>query len=269
MTAAQIQSIILAIAATVCLALPPTLIAATNHPNIECSVEAQNWSLSKDSPRITLNITCATFSFTGHHKMSANVRPLMYIQNGPQETSIMFTLEDASHIGWNEKQHPDLFCQGNFSFVPDAQFSTFDKYEIDFLCQEGWGYHSELFCESTRLGPETSPITVLCRPISSASKRHWRWRDIGGDLVIDAVGTKSGKIIAHVYSPEITFITLRRWRSDDSITNKVIPVVNGVAVFKAKSSRLSWGRIVLGDGGYEWGAYWKAYIISPTIWWGQ
>ena len=71
-------------------------------------------------------------------------------------------------------------------------------------------------------------------------------------------------MLIQVYDPQITQVTIK----PDSLKGNpeyVLPVVNGIARFVPKTSRMNFGRIVIGT--YLFDGY-EDYVVSPNIFWG-
>ena len=272
----MLGSVVLLIAS----ASAPIVRAATSHTGMECSLSARA-TPSAGSRSVRVDLECIP-SFVGTHSRLKGSATAILQNSGDGVFIGAFNvyLKDVSIPIYPNKPHPEVNCRVDLQSIPDEDgFTTLDKYWTHIFCKPSWvEYHPWYYCNPAVYDPVelyTSPINMDCRVVAVATKRTFRWWDVGPDrdLMVSAVGKKNGTLIVRLYDlPEITEIIVRQIRLDDTILNTKVPVVNGVARFKSKRPGLKWGRIVIGDPetysfGEADGAW--VYSASPTIWWGQ
>ena len=275
------------IATTVCsLALlvastsVPRVLASTNHPAMECSLSARA-TPSAGSRAVNVELEC-TSGLIGTHPRLKGSKSAILRNDGEGVFGGAFNvyLKDVSIPSYPNNPHPEIDCRVDLYSIPDVDgFAVFDKYWAHIFCKPSWAvYHPWHYCNPAVYDPVdlyTSPFDLNCRIVAVATKRTFRWWDVGPDrdLNVSAIGKKNGTLVVRLYDlSEITEIIVRQIRMNDTISNTRVPVVNGVARFKSKRPGLKWGTIVIGDPekyffGDGDGAW--VYSASPTIWWGK
>ncbi len=201
-----------------------------------------------------------------HRDLKGTTRVSGYVEDGYMQSRLFFTLKDNSLSSFWEEDHPSMSCDGTLVYVPDQRgFESFDEYGAEFICHAQLTRHSSLYCGPWRL--ETGAflgIEVDCQTLSRTTKRTWTRYQTDGTLLARVEGKKSGTVLIQVYDPQITQVIIK----PDSLKGNpqyVLPVVNGIARFVPKTSRMNFGRIVLGT--YEYDGY-SDYVVSPYIFWG-
>jgi|688.fasta_scaffold211333_2 hypothetical protein len=247
---------------------PTGVAAASGHPPISCDVEADSWLGVSSTGYVTLDVTveCASMFSSDHRDLKGTTRVSGYVEDGYMQSRLFFTLKDNSLSSFWEEDHPSMSCDGTLVYVPDQRgFESFDEYGAEFICHAQLTRHSSLYCGPWRL--ETGAflgIEVDCQTLSRTTKRTWTRYQTDGTLLARVEGKKSGTVLIQVYDPQITQVIIK----PDSLKGNpqyVLPVVNGIARFVPKTSRMNFGRIVLGT--YEYDGY-SDYVVSPYIFWG-
>ena len=268
------------VALLIASASAPPVLASTSHPGMECSLSARA-TPSAGSRSVRVDLECMP-SFVGTHSRLKGSTTAILQDDGEGLFIGAFNvhLKDVSIAIYPNKPHPEINCRVDLYSIPDVDgFTALDKYWTHMFCKPSWAeYHPWHYCNPAVYDPVdlyTSPFKLDCRIVAVSTKRTFRWWDVGPDheLNVSAVGKKNGTLIIRLFDlPEITEITVRQFRMNDTISNTRVPVVNGVARLKAKRPGLKWGKIVVGnseqyffgDGDGAW-----VYSVSPTIWWGQ
>ncbi len=246
----------------------PSAQAASSHPSISCDVEADSWLGVSSTGYVTLDVTveCGSQFWSDHRDLKGTTRVSGLVEDGYLQSRLFFTLRDDGLSSFWEDDHTSMSCDGTLLYVPDPQgFESFDEYGAEFICHAYLTKHSSLYCGPWRL--ETGAflgIEVDCRTLSRTTMRTWTRYQIDGSLLAKVEGKKNGTVLIRVYDPEITEVIIK----PDSLKGNpeyVLPVVNGIARFVPKTSRMNFGRIVIGT--YSYDGY-SDYVVSPNIFWG-
>lgn len=255
----------------------PPVAAASSHSVMEC--EASFGSVRPGAMlSIRVEIECASGLLGTHPIMEGSSSASLQLnQDGFYEGNFRVDLQDSSIVSFPNKRHADVTCRGEVFYVPDSDgFTRLDRYLTHMMCQPTWsGYHPWHYCAQSPLESlQTSPIDMPCRVVATATRRSFQQWDHGPDreLLISAVGKRNGTLVIRVYAEEVSEVTIRQFRLNDTIKNTIVPVINGVARLRSSKPGLQWGTIVIGEPpkyyfGETAGAW--VYAISPTIWWGN
>lgn len=262
-------------------------VRASSHAQLTCSVSASDTETHYrpySYTSLAVGIKCDDGLLGSHHELSATTNPIVSRASDGLFHGVMdFTLKDNGLLPAGTKRHSEQRCRGEIQYDNSTGWS---RIWTHFLCRAGmWSYHPWFYCNPALyepIGTQLAPINARCRMITQASKRSWKWWDIGpdNDLIVDAVGRKDGTLVVRVFSPDIVAIIVRQDSKDlRSFVDKTVPVVNGIATYKSNRKGLHYGLILLlGNGSsvaertkYTFGFTDAGWItaISPTIWWGQ
>jgi hypothetical protein len=247
---------------------PNIVVAASGHPSISCDVEADSWLGVSSTGYLSLDVTveCGSQFWSDHRDLKGTTRVSGYLEDGYLQGRMHFTLRDGGLSSPWESQHPSMSCDGTLVYVPDPQgFESFDEYGAEFICHAHLTKHSSLYCGPWSLESGVFlGIEVDCRTLSRTTMRTWTRYQIDGSLLAKVEGQKNGTVLIRVYDPEITEVIIK----PDSLKGNleyILPVVNGIARYVPKTSRMNFGRIVIAT--YSYDGY-SDYVVSPNIFWG-
>ena len=248
-------------------------VRAATHPQMTCDVNASSRDSSLGA-NVDLKVSCNFWSFDDHPDLEGRSQESLIFQGSYASELVMITLRQRISIG---ESHSDLNCSGTLLFEPDPSgFSFSDRYYLTLLCREGLRLasinsiaHPDMYCQPSSSGMQRDYFKMKCWAISTSlvSKRRWSWVHPDGTLIASYRGKKNGQVIVRTADPNLTQVTLRQWAKGNTTKDIVIPIVDGVGIYQAPTTK--WHAGTLDVGLYQIEGVGGYYVRSTTIIWGR
>ena len=241
---------------------------------MNCDVDASSYGRGSLGTNVNVEISCDFWSLDDHPDLGGSKQQFVIFQGSYASEPFRITLKQKIRIG---ESHSDLECSGTLLYEPDPSgFSLSDRYYLSLLCREGLRfasvnpvYHPEMYCQPTYAGMQRGSFEMRCVAISasSANYRRWLWYHPDGTLVASFRGKKNGQVIVRSGDPNLTQVTLRQWGKGTTLTDIVIPIVEGVGTYTAANNKRRIGTVVVGS--YEIDGVGTYFVQSHNIVWGR